>query len=161
MILQAVDASCGCAGWQSAQCFGPWSVSGSFAADSRRVVSFFMEFIQTEEQTMRKSRIVPVLLVLCMAMLSTNIAFAQRGRIDERIRHQWHRIDHGVRSGMLTVRQADILHDHLRHIRHQFETARNSGTLNYDTRSWLNRELDHNSMRIERMENGRGYGHRY
>jgi hypothetical protein len=93
-----------------------------------------------------------------MTMLSTNIAFAQRGRIDDRIREQWHHIDRALRHGRITERQADYLHDNLRHIRHEFEMARSTGTLNYEKIRWFNRELDHNTMKLERMEQG-GWGH--
>lgn len=111
---------------------------------------------------MKKSRIISVVFVLCMAMLSANIAFAQGGHIEDRIRHQWHRIDHAVMHGRISDRDADFLRHHLRHIKHQFEIARDSGTLNYGKIEWLNRELDHNSARLERMEHGQrgGYGYR-
>ena len=91
-------------------------------------------------------------------MLLTNVSFAQRGRIDERIAHQWHRIERAVSAGRLSERQADFLRHHLRHIRREFESARDQGALNFEKIQWLNRELDKNSMRIERMEHGEGGG---
>ena len=103
---------------------------------------------------MRRTGVISILFALCVTMLSVNIAAAQGGRIDDRIREQWHHVDHAFRHGRITERQADFLHDNLRHIRHQFEMARDTGTLNYDKIRWLNRELDHNAMKLERMEHG-------
>ncbi|MDR3569481.1 MAG: hypothetical protein P4L43_15770 [Syntrophobacteraceae bacterium] len=112
---------------------------------------------------MKKTGAISVLFVVCMTMLWANIAFAQRGRIDDRIREQWHHIDRALSHGRITERQADYLHDNLRHIRHEFEMERNSGTLNFDKIRWLNRELNHNEMKLERMKEGGSSGphHRY
>lgn len=107
---------------------------------------------------MRKFAFISAVFVFSAAMLFTTVSFAQRGRIDERIRHQWQRIDHAVAAGTISQRQADFLRHHLSHIRHEFESARNSGALDFNTIQQLNRKLDRNSMRIERMERGEGGG---
>ena len=106
---------------------------------------------------MRKLNRVLSSAVLVVAIFSASVVFAQMGGIDQRIRAQWHHIDHGLRAGRLTPRQAHFLRRNLGRIRHQFEKARRMGTLDYGTIRWLNKELNHNRMRMESMEQG-GWG---
>ncbi|MGC8490521.1 MAG: hypothetical protein ACP5SH_02175 [Syntrophobacteraceae bacterium] len=111
---------------------------------------------------MKKLPFVSALLVFSAAMLLANVTFAQRGRIDERIRFQWHHIDRAVAEGRLSERQAHFLHSRLHQIREEYERARYSGAMDFHTIHRLNEELDFNEMKLRRMEHGErgGYGYR-
>lgn len=109
---------------------------------------------------MKKLPFVSALLVFSAAMLLANVTFAQRGPIDERIKSQWHHIEHAAARGRLSERQADVLRLRLRHIREEYERARDSGTLDIHQIHRLNKQLDFNEMKLERMEHGQGGGFR-
>jgi hypothetical protein len=111
-----------------------------------------------KEFGLRKLNLALSSAVLFVAIFSATVVFAQRGEINQRIRAQWHHIDHALRHGRLTPRQAHYLRRNLGHIRHELEMARSMGTPDYGKIRWLNKELDHNRMRMERMEQGGGGG---
>jgi len=69
--------------------------------------------------------------------------------IRERIDNQQSRIDHGIRTGELTRREADTVQDNLDYIKREFARARNNdGVVGPRERDRLNNLLDRNSRMI-------------
>ncbi len=88
-------------------------------------------------------------LILALAMP----ALAQRS-IREQIHSQQVRIDHGIRNGELSPREARMLRDNLDSIRAQYRRARAEGTLRIERRR-IERRLAENSRMIRRHTHNR------
>ncbi len=100
---------------------------------------------------MKRFAVLIAVTLFILTAMGTSFAQAQHG-IHHRIQDQQRRIDHGVRDGSLTHREADILRDNLDHIRHAYERYRADGALTYREEDKLNRMLHQNSNMIRRMQ---------
>lgn len=60
-------------------------------------------------------------------------------------------IQRATRSDQLSRREADALHDNLRHIRHEYDRASRDGRISAHERERLERMLERNDRMIRRM----------
>lgn len=100
---------------------------------------------------MKKYAVLATIFTVLFVVALSGLALAQ-GEIGHRIHKQQRRINDGVRTGMLTHREANVLQDNLDHIRRTYDRARRDGVLTYREEDRLMRMLDDNGRMIERMK---------
>jgi len=68
--------------------------------------------------------------------------------IDERIGNQQHRIDRGIASGELTLKEAEVIQENLNWIKNRYTRYRADGTLTWQEQRELEDNLDTNGQMI-------------
>ncbi|MEN6439932.1 MAG: hypothetical protein ABFD97_15255 [Syntrophobacter sp.] len=99
---------------------------------------------------MKKHAFVGSLAVLFIVVLITGTAWA-RDPFYDRIHDQQRQIVHGVKTGMLTPGEADILQGNLDHIRGKYQQYKADGLLTRHELRRLNQMLDENNRMIRRL----------
>ena len=108
--------------------------------------------------------IVPLLGMLAMPAMADdddNDGHYRYNRFEHRLDRQHGRIQHGIRNGELTRKEAKRLREQQRHIAKLERRFQRDGYLDRHERRTLRRELDHASQRIYRLKHNDRYRGRH
>ncbi|ABK17883.1 hypothetical protein [Syntrophobacter fumaroxidans] len=95
---------------------------------------------------MKKKSFVVLFMIAAVFVLVTGAACAES--IPDKVAKQQSRIDHGIRSGQLSVAESEILQNNLNHIKNRYYRLVSEGRLTRYERASLNRQLQQNSHMI-------------